>query len=145
MSFITTDTQTGWKTYQRTCRMVMIKAFEDVFGRENAPKVFVMYSIGKALYCELDTEEEPTEELIAQVRQKMIEIVEDIVQYALDAMGSAVDVGDRIAIQGGTDHAVRTGVDDSGGPAGLSDQAGANEFIHYCSPLVFASMLNILL
>lgn len=81
VSFITTDTQTGWKTYQRTCRMVMIKAFEDVFGRENAPKVFVMYSIGKALYCELDTEEEPTEELIAQVRQKMIEIVEDKIPF----------------------------------------------------------------
>ena len=75
----------------------------------------------------------------------LIHIVQNVVQNAPDAVGGSVYVRDAFVVQSGADHAVRTGVDDSGGPAGLSDQAGANEFIHYCSPFVFASMLNILL
>ena len=65
-----------------------------------------------------------------------IQIIQDVIQNAPDAVGGAVDVGDGVIVQSSTDHAVCAGVDDSGGAAGLCNQAGTNEFVHVCSPLV---------
>ena len=76
----------------------------------------------------------------------LIHIVQNVVQNAPDAVGGSVYVGDALVVQCGADHAVGAGVDDGGGTAGLSDQAGTNQFIHCMfSFFVYKSILTILL
>ena len=52
-------------------------------------------------------------------------INEPVVEHALDAVLRAVDLGDGLVVQSGTDHAVGAGVDDRSGAAGLADDACA--------------------
>jgi len=75
ISFITTGDKSGIQVYRRSCRMIMIKAFEDVIGRDRINRLSVLYSVESGMYCELDSEEKLTDELIDKVRNKMHEIV----------------------------------------------------------------------
>ena len=53
-----------------------------------------------------------------------------VTENTLDAVFSTIDIGDDIAVQSGTDHAVSTGVDNRSRTTGLTDDAGAFENIH---------------
>ena len=62
----------------------------------------------------------------------LVHHIQFIVQYAADAVRRAVDRGDFLRVQRGADHAVGAGVDDGRGPAGLTEDAGANQFLAHC-------------
>ena len=49
-----------------------------------------------------------------------------VVQNALDAVVGTVDLGDLLCVERGADDAVGAGVDDRGGTAGLTEDAGAD-------------------
>ena len=66
------------------------------------------------------------EKIVSLLRRTDRNGIENVIQYALDAVGRAVNVGDGGIVQSGADHAVRTGIDDSSGAAGLCDQACAD-------------------
>ena len=61
-------------------------------------------------------------------------VEQPVVQHALDAVLRAQDAGDIGIFQRGADNAVRTGVDDGSGSAGLAEDAGAFQFTHEKQP-----------
>ena len=77
VDFVTTNSVIGNATYKRSTIFLMIKAFNDVFGKENVKKIKVMYSISKGYYCEA----EGNNIVISQanmnlVKQRMMELVD---------------------------------------------------------------------
>ena len=63
----------------------------------------------------------------------LVHDVQLVIQNAADTMGSAVNRSNFFRVKRGTDNAVCAGVDDSGRSAGLTKNAGTNEFFRHVS------------
>ena len=74
VEFITTGEIIGNEAYRRTASMMMLKAFQDVMGRENFERLTVQYSLDRGYYCELISDTSLTEELLDRVKLRMQEI-----------------------------------------------------------------------
>ena len=74
VEFITTGEIIGNEAYRRTASMMMLKAFQDVMGRENFERLTVQYSLDRGYYCELISDTSLTEELLNRVKLRMQEI-----------------------------------------------------------------------
>lgn len=74
ISFLTTATDSGHKTYVRGVTLLMLKAFYAVCSGKELNNIFVKYMIGDSCYCEADGVE-VTEELLSQVQEYMEELV----------------------------------------------------------------------
>ena len=55
VEFLTVDTPSGRRAYERALIFVLVKAVHDTYPYEEVESVSVEYSIGNALYCELVT------------------------------------------------------------------------------------------
>lgn len=66
----------GYRIYQRTLSLILLRAIFEVMGRDEVKKVSLNHSINKALYCEVDAPVQMTEKLIKQIEKRMKEIVE---------------------------------------------------------------------
>lgn len=75
VEFVTTDTTIGNLTYKRSVCMLMMSALYDVVPAEKIKKVCVQYSISKGYYCTIEGEVEVTEELLLEIKLKMLELV----------------------------------------------------------------------
>ena len=80
ISFLTTATGSGSKTYNRGVLLLMLKAFYDVADCEELKNVFVRYAIGEGVYCEAEGMS-VTEELLARVEDRMRELVEQDIPF----------------------------------------------------------------
>jgi len=69
--FITTGEIIGNEVYRRTASMMMLKAFQDVLGRENFERLTVQYSLDRGYYCELISDTALTKELLDRVKLRM--------------------------------------------------------------------------
>ena len=76
IEFITTGEPVGNEAYRRTASMVMLKAFQDVLGRDNFERLTVQYSLDKGYYCEVLTDILLTEELLERIKERMHEIAQ---------------------------------------------------------------------
>ena len=74
VEFITTGEIIGNEAYRRTASMIMLKAFQDVMGRENFERLTVQYSLDRGYYCELISDTSLTKELLDRVKLRMQEI-----------------------------------------------------------------------
>ena len=74
VSFVSTREDSGFLTYVRGMIFVIIKAIYDEAG-ENVEKVSVEHSIGNGYYMELEGKQSVTEEFVANVKQRMQQIV----------------------------------------------------------------------
>lgn len=74
VEFITTGEIIGNEAYRRTASMMMLKAFQDVMGRENFERLTVQYSLDRGYYCELISDTSLTKELLDRVKLRMQEI-----------------------------------------------------------------------
>lgn len=74
MEFMTTESNSGHKTYVRGVTLLMLRAFYAVCGERGLKNVFVKHQIGNSRYCEADGVE-ITPELLAEVEQYMRELV----------------------------------------------------------------------
>ena len=74
VEFITTGEIIGNEAYRRTASMMMLKAFQDVMGRENFERLTVQYSLDRGYYCELISDTSLTKELLNRVKLRMQEI-----------------------------------------------------------------------
>lgn len=74
VEFITTGEIIGNEAYRRTASMMMLKAFQDVMGRENFERLTVQYSLDRGYYCELISDSSLTKELLDRVKLRMQEI-----------------------------------------------------------------------
>ncbi len=76
LAFITVDQKPGFQTYQRTTKLIMLKAFYEVVGRENIEKITVKFSVGKGFYVKPKGNFVLDEQLLDQVKAKMREYVD---------------------------------------------------------------------
>ena len=74
IEFITTGEAVGNEVYRRTASMMMLKAFQDVLGRDNFERLTVQYSLDRGYYCELVSDTAVTERLLDKVKTRMMEI-----------------------------------------------------------------------
>ena len=74
IEFLTTESNSGHKTYVRGVTLLMLRAFYAVCGDQGLNNVFVKHQIGNSRYCEVDGVE-ITPELLAEVEQYMKELV----------------------------------------------------------------------
>lgn len=76
LKFLTAADKPGHQTYQRTTKLIMLKAFYEVAGRENVEKVTVKFSAGKGLFVKPVGDFVLNQELLNKVKDKMREYVE---------------------------------------------------------------------
>lgn len=74
IEFLTTGDPIGNEAYRRTASMMMLKAFQDVIGKENFERLTVQYSLDKGYYCELVSDTTLTQELLERIKERMHEI-----------------------------------------------------------------------
>lgn len=73
ITYIYNNSSDGMRIYIRGLSLIMIKAFEDLYP--NA-KVNINYSLGEALYCDIENIE-IVDEVVVAVRERMKEIIEN--------------------------------------------------------------------
>ena len=76
VEFLTTNSQSGNKTYVRGMTLLMLKAMYSEFQRENIDKICVEYAIGNGIYCDVFGELSLTKERIEAVRTRMQALVD---------------------------------------------------------------------
>lgn len=76
LSFITTKDNIGYSAYKRSAVFVLLKAIYDIYGKDNADKVVIHYSLGNSYYFTLVGTTVVNEEFIERVRAEMHRIVE---------------------------------------------------------------------
>lgn len=74
--FVTTADKIGNEAYRRSATLVMLKAFDEVLGKDAYGTVRVMYSVSKGYYCEVtECQREMNSQLLLDVKARMKEIV----------------------------------------------------------------------
>ncbi|MBO5484078.1 MAG: nucleoside kinase [Lachnospiraceae bacterium] len=74
VTFLTTSSESGHKTYVRGVTLLMLKSFYHVVKEEKLKNVFVKHMLGDSCYCEAEGVE-LTEEILAEIKKKMQELV----------------------------------------------------------------------
>lgn len=69
--FVTTREDVGHKTYVRGISLLMLKAMYHELGRDNIDKIYIEFSLGNALYCELEGKGQLTKEILQKVKARM--------------------------------------------------------------------------
>lgn len=72
LRFITTGETEGMRAYQRSMIFMFLKAFHDVVEKDVLKRIVVDFSVGNGIFCEPEGDFELTEELIEQVRDRMV-------------------------------------------------------------------------
>ncbi len=75
IKFITLKQKIGHKAYVRTASMIMLKAIEDVVGKEKIQKLKIDFAIGQGYYCAAEGDFKIDNALIDAVNKRMDEIV----------------------------------------------------------------------
>ena len=76
LSFLTIRDDIGHKTYVRTGLMSLVKAINDVLGKEKVGRVKIEFAIGQGYYCKVIMEEKLTREHVSAIGKRMAELVE---------------------------------------------------------------------
>ena len=75
ITFLTTASDSGYKTYVRGVTLLLLRSFYHVAGEKGLENVFVKHTLGDNVYCEAEGIE-LTKELLDQVEQFMHSLVE---------------------------------------------------------------------
>lgn len=75
MEFITAADTAGYLAYQRSAVFLMMKAFQDVAGRENVKNITVCFSVQNGLYVEVEGGVILSQELLDRVKEEMNRLV----------------------------------------------------------------------
>ncbi len=103
ISFVTTKDKIGNQTYRRSAEFIMLKATEEVLGRDNFGTVRIMYSISKGYYCEITNCKEIVDErLLDKIKARMKELVDRDLPIEKETL-STCDVIERFKKQGMAD------------------------------------------
>lgn len=75
IEFITATDTAGYLAYQRSAVFLMMKAFQDVAGKENVKNITVCFSVENGLYVEVEGKIELNQELLDRVKAEMKRLV----------------------------------------------------------------------
>ena len=76
LDFFTMRDDVGYKTYVRTATMLLLKAINDVFGREAAQASCVEFAVGHGTYVNVLGQVPVTEESVQKIKKRMRELTE---------------------------------------------------------------------
>lgn len=74
--FLTAQSKTGMDAYQRSAKLLLLKALYETIGEEHIRNVAVSFSISDGLFIELDSDCKLTQELLDSVKAQMLDYVE---------------------------------------------------------------------
>lgn len=78
LSYIDLTDVDGFRIYQRSLSLILLRAIFDVMGKDNVEKVSLNHSINKALYCDINGPSTKIEdEIIKAIENKMRQLVEE--------------------------------------------------------------------
>ena len=86
VSFVTLSDSIGHKAYSRSAIMIMLKAFEDVLGRDCIETIKVEFVIANGFYCTPVLNTKLTSDIIAKVKARMEEIVAENLSFAKETI-----------------------------------------------------------
>ena len=94
ITFLTTMDDVGHKTYLRGMCLMMLKAMYQEVGRSNIEKIYIEFSLGNAIYCELEGKVELTQEILDRVKERMLKMVKEDVPFKKYSMNTddAIDL-----------------------------------------------------
>ncbi|MBR4343010.1 MAG: nucleoside kinase [Lachnospiraceae bacterium] len=75
VAFITTGETIGNETYCRGIIFLMLKAFENVLGKEKNKKISVEHTLGRAVYCDYEGDTALDAKLLQKVKEEMKALV----------------------------------------------------------------------
>ena len=87
VSFVTTQDAPGYLAYTRGLTFVMVKAIYQEL-REAVKKVVVDFSVGNAFYLDVQSDKEITDEICANIKEKMKKIVESNLPFEKRNIGT---------------------------------------------------------
>lgn len=76
VEFVTAAQKPGMQAYQRSAKLIMLKAFFDIVGKDQIQEITVEFSVGKGLFVEARGNFVLNQELLDRVKKKMREYVE---------------------------------------------------------------------
>ncbi len=76
VEFVTAAQKPGMQAYQRSAKLIMLKAFFDIVGKDQIQEIAVEFSVGKGLFVEARGNFVLNQELLDRVKKKMREYVE---------------------------------------------------------------------
>ena len=77
VSFVTTKDTIGSETYCRGLILLMLKAFDNVLGKDTHKKITVEHTLGRAIYCDYTCEKPLNADLLIKVKQEMRALVDE--------------------------------------------------------------------
>ena len=81
VTFFTLKDDVGHKTYVRTATMMLVKAIEDVAGKELAGSIKVEFAIGRGYYVHSTEKHLITPQLVAKVKERMLSMVSEKIPF----------------------------------------------------------------
>ena len=75
MEFITAADTAGYLAYQRSAVFLMMKAFQDVVGKDHLKNLTVCFSVENGLYVEVEGEVTLSQKLLNQAKEEMERLV----------------------------------------------------------------------
>ena len=75
VEFVTAAQKPGMQAYQRSAKLIMLKAFFDIVGKDQIQEIAVEFSVGKGLFVEARGNFVLNQELLDRVKKKMREYV----------------------------------------------------------------------
>lgn len=77
IEFITTNKKAGYLTYTRSISILMLKAFDDVLGKENIDEIIFSLPHSKGHYCSFKGGVKLTQSILNKVKARMLEIAHE--------------------------------------------------------------------
>ncbi len=88
ISFLTTKDDVGHKTYIRGISLMMLKAMYQEFGRDNVNRICIEFSLGNALYYEVEGNVKLDQEILDRVKARMNTLVEKDIPFRKFSMNT---------------------------------------------------------
>lgn len=93
LEFITTAEKPGMQAYQRSAKLIMLKAFYEIVGKDQIKKIAVEFSVGKGLFVDVRGDFTLTQELLDRIKGKMREYVEQEIPIVKRSVNTDEAVG----------------------------------------------------
>ncbi|MCQ2524173.1 MAG: nucleoside kinase [Lachnospiraceae bacterium] len=86
ISFVKLSDSMGHKAYSRSAIMIMLKAFEDVVGRDNIENIKVEFVIANGFYCTPVMKNPVDDAVILKVKERMQQIIDENLSFAKETI-----------------------------------------------------------
>ncbi|MCI8887009.1 MAG: nucleoside kinase [Hungatella sp.] len=94
LEFVTAAEKPGMQAYQRSAKLILLKAFYETVGKERIEKLSVDFSVGKGLFVNAKGDFTLTQELLDRVKRRM----QDYVEQEIPIMKRSVNTDEAVGL-----------------------------------------------